>query len=162
MKTSIRCMSVSELESVSSRVERTGMIKLCLIQRTNHIFCPSLSFKIIVYELMFMSIKLCLPPHSFFVDASVSQSEVSQQLDHFQSLTFYFRGSNSICLAQSNGFDPRQVNISLYDLSKMSPKCQEGFFNLMILDEKLVLNPDGSHGLKRNLVILSVSLIRLS
>ena len=65
MKTSIRCMSVSELESVSSRVERTGMIKLCLIQRTNHIFCPSLSFKIIVYELMFMSIKLCLPPHSF-------------------------------------------------------------------------------------------------
>ena len=32
----------------------------------------------------------------------------------------------------------------------------------MILDEKLILNPDGSHGLKRNLVILSVSLIRLS
>ena len=45
---------------------------------------------------------------------------------------------------------------------KCHQNAKKGFFNLMILDEKLVLNPDGSHGLKRNLVILSVSLIRLS
>lgn len=45
---------------------------------------------------------------------------------------------------------------------KCHQNAKKGPFNLMILDEKLVSNLDSSHGLKRNLVILSVSLIRLS
>ena len=106
---------------------------------------------------MFMSIKLCLPPTVFCGRVRVLVRGLTFKVSHSTSKAqtlFVWRKVMDL-------IQDRLISLCMI-FQKCHRNAKKGFFNLMILNEKLVLNPDGSHGLKRNLVILSVSLIRLS